>query len=89
MYITLCVIEQAAKENDPEAMLMLANCYSQGLGVDLDEHLSTQWIEKAASIGCPGALHKQGVLFYMYRYICKYMYMYIYICIYSSIDRLS
>eukprot|EP00596_Hydrurales_sp_CCMP1899_P003460 CAMPEP_0119049084 /NCGR_PEP_ID=MMETSP1177-20130426/62692_1 /TAXON_ID=2985 /ORGANISM="Ochromonas sp, Strain CCMP1899" /LENGTH=873 /DNA_ID=CAMNT_0007025861 /DNA_START=409 /DNA_END=3030 /DNA_ORIENTATION=+ len=55
------MFKEGTKENDPEAMLMLSSCYSQGLGVDLDEHVASQWVEKAAAMGCPGALHKQAI----------------------------
>ena len=42
-------------------MFMLAECYSEELGIEKDEHLASEWIEKAASLNCPGAIHKQAM----------------------------
>lgn len=58
---TLLNRTQAAKKGDAEAMLMLAECYSEERGLEKDEHLSSEWIDKAAQLGCPGALHKKAM----------------------------
>ena len=39
---------------------MLAECYSGEFGLDRDEHLSSEWIEKATLLNCPGAMHKKA-----------------------------
>ena len=41
-------------------MLMLAECYRGEYGLDKDEHLSAEWIEKAVLLNCPGAMHKKA-----------------------------
>ena len=46
---------------DTEAMLMLAECYSEELGLEKDEHMAAQWIDKAAGLGCPGAMHRKAM----------------------------
>ena len=42
-------------------MLMLAECYSEERGLEKDEHLSSEWVDKAAQLGCPGALHRKAM----------------------------
>lgn len=44
-------LEQAAKQNLPDAMQWLAECYLRGEGVAKDEHLALMWLAKAAALG--------------------------------------
>ncbi|MGY6277341.1 tetratricopeptide repeat protein [Methylomonas sp. MgM2] len=44
-------LEAAAKQNFPDAMQWLGECYLNGLGVEKDRHLAVMWIAKAASLG--------------------------------------
>ncbi len=44
-------LELAAKQNFPDAMQCLGDCYLHGEGVAKDEHLAIMWIAKAASLG--------------------------------------
>lgn len=44
-------LEQAAKQDFPDAMQWLGECYLYGHGVKKDEHLAVMWIAKAASLG--------------------------------------
>ena len=39
---------------------MLAECYTGEFGLEKDEHLSSEWIEKATLLNCPGAMHKKA-----------------------------
>ena len=43
--------EQAAQQNNPDAMQWLGHCYVNGKGVPKDEHLGIMWIAKAAAQG--------------------------------------
>lgn len=40
---------------------MLAECYSEERGLEKDEHMAAQWIDKAAALGCPGAMHRKAM----------------------------
>ena len=44
-------LEQAAKQNFPDAMQWLGECYLKGFGVEKDENVAVMWIAKAASLG--------------------------------------
>mgnify|MGYP000473965486 CR=1 FL=1 len=41
----------AAKQQLPDAMQLLGNCYALGKGVEKDRNLSMMWTAKAASLG--------------------------------------
>lgn len=43
--------QQAAQQNNPDAMQWLGHCYINGKGVAKDEHLGIMWIAKAAAQG--------------------------------------
>ncbi|MBC7620052.1 MAG: sel1 repeat family protein [Candidatus Saccharibacteria bacterium] len=43
--------QQAAQQNNPDAMQWLGHCYINGKGVAKDEHLGVMWIAKAAAQG--------------------------------------
>ncbi len=43
--------QQAAQQNNPDAMQWLGHCYGKGAGVPKDEHLSLMWVAKAAALG--------------------------------------
>ena len=44
-------LEQAARQEHPDAMQFLGRCYAAGEGVTQDMDLSIMWIAKAASLG--------------------------------------
>jgi TPR repeat protein len=48
-------------KGDAEAMLMLSECYSAASGLEKDEHMSSEWLERAAELRCPGALYKKAM----------------------------
>ena len=39
---------------------MLAECYSEELGIEKDEYLSSEWIDKAIELNCAGAMHRKA-----------------------------
>lgn len=43
--------QQAAQQNNPDAMQWLGHCYIGGHGVKKDNHLGLMWISKAAALG--------------------------------------
>lgn len=43
--------QQAAQQNNPDAMQWLGHCYVGGHGVKKDDHLGLMWISKAAALG--------------------------------------
>jgi len=43
--------QQAAQQNNPDAMQWLGHCYIGGHGVKKDDHLGLMWIAKAAALG--------------------------------------
>lgn len=45
------LFQQAAQQNDPDAMHWLYRCYQQGLGVERNENLAMMWLHKAAAHG--------------------------------------
>ena len=44
-------LELAAKQNFPDAMQWLGDCYLRGVGFAKDDNLAVMWIAKAASLG--------------------------------------
>lgn len=52
---------QAAMKGDAEAMLMLAECYSTASGLEKDEHMASEWLERATELRCPGALYRKAM----------------------------
>ncbi|MCQ8105494.1 sel1 repeat family protein [Methylomonas sp. SURF-2] len=44
-------LEQAAKQNFPDALHWMGNCYLRGEGFAKDDNLAVMWIAKAASLG--------------------------------------
>lgn len=44
-------LEQAAKQNYPDALQWLGDCYLHGRGVEQDQNLAVMWLAKAASLG--------------------------------------
>ena len=43
--------QQAAQQNNPDAMQWLGHCYINGKGVPKDENLGMMWIANAAALG--------------------------------------
>ena len=43
--------QQAAQQNNPDAMQWLGHCYISGKGVAKDENLGMMWIAKASALG--------------------------------------
>ena len=43
--------EQAAQQNNADAMQWLGHCYANGKGVPKDEDLGIMWIAKASALG--------------------------------------
>lgn len=50
------LLAKAAKKGDSLALVYLAECYNEGIGVESDEHEYLHLIQKAASKDCPEAL---------------------------------
>ena len=44
-------LEQAARQDHPDAMQTLGRCYASGEGVPKDENLAIMWLAKAAAHG--------------------------------------
>ncbi|KAG2220030.1 hypothetical protein INT45_012206 [Circinella minor] len=58
-YTALQHFEQAAKQQDRDAMFQLANLF-----FDLDPSDAIQWMDRAAQLGSPDALRELGKLYY-------------------------
>jgi len=43
--------QQAAQQNNPDAMQWLGHCYVNGQGVPKDDNLGLMWLAKAAALG--------------------------------------
>jgi len=53
----------AAKQNHPDAMQHLGDCYATGQGIEKDNHLALMWVAKAASQGhCIAIEQMAGIL---------------------------
>jgi TPR repeat protein len=44
-------LQQASKQDNPDAMQWLGDCYIDGKGVEKNDYLGLMWIAKAASLG--------------------------------------
>ena len=49
-------LELSTKQDFPDAMHILGNCYLKGIDLAKDENLAMMWIAKAASLGHPIAM---------------------------------
>ncbi len=45
------MVSKAAEQGDDIAQINLGCCYENGIGVEADETMATQWFEKAAKQG--------------------------------------
>lgn len=54
-------LEQLAKRGDPKAQFELSQCYAYGLGVDQNDELMEEWLEKSARNGYAPAQYELGM----------------------------
>ena len=54
---------RAAEMGSEEAILAVADCYSKGIGVDVDLNKAIEWYEKAAKLGNTQAMFNIGVCY--------------------------
>jgi uncharacterized protein len=68
---TFVLLEEAAKQDHPNAQYNLAVMYQKGDGTEIDMEKSIYWYQKAANAGIPMAEYNLGMLYFEGKFIEK------------------
>lgn len=58
----VCYFASAAKQGDADAMMSLAECYRDGIGIAANQKSYLEWLNKAEAADAPYAFYEKGLL---------------------------